>query len=92
MILAGLWYSKVKPPMLKFIDPIVMELTVLETTGRTQLYSWAVYIVYTVHQFIITPGVEVHPPNFAQAVFRITVHAICCSCDLPARALIQNFV
>ena len=90
MILAGLWYSKVKPLMQKFIDPIVKELTVLETTGQYSVIQLS--CIYTcIHQFIITPGVEVHPPNVAQ-VFWMTVHVICCSCNLPARALIQNFI
>ena len=35
-------------------------------------------------------GVEVHPCGIKQP-FQLTAHVVCCSCDLPARAIVQNF-
>ena len=35
-------------------------------------------------------GVEVEVPGLDP--FVMTAHVICCSCDLPAKALVQNFV
>ena len=40
---------------------------------------------------VITSGVEIHPPGVERPLL-MTVHVICCSCDLPAKALVQNFV
>ena len=36
-------------------------------------------------------GIQVHPPGI-QEPFNMKVLVICCSCDLPARAMIQNFI
>ena len=32
-----------------------------------------------------------HPPDVDEP-FMMTVHTICCCCDLPAKALVQNFI
>lgn len=36
-------------------------------------------------------GIQVHPPGI-QEPFNMKVLVVCCSCDLPARAMIQNFI
>lgn len=40
--------------------------------------------------FSIHVGVEVEVPGLDP--FVMTAHVICCSCDLPGKALVQNFV
>lgn len=35
-------------------------------------------------------GVQVHPPD--TEAFQMTVHVVGCTCDLPARAMVQNFI
>ncbi len=48
-------------------------------------------MISTVLLICILAGFEVHSPDIDQP-FTLTVHAICFSCDLPARALVQNFI
>ena len=43
------------------------------------------------HNCVFHVGVEIHPPD-ADQPFVITVHTICASCDLPAKAMVQNFI
>lgn len=85
MLLAGLWYSNEKPDMQVYLMPIVEELSMLETLGI--LFN---IIIQCCSYNKRTLGVEVCPPEY-QKPFQVTLHVLCCSCDLPARAIVQNF-
>ena len=86
MLMAGLWCSPDKPPMQLFLKPVVEMLRKLESEG-----SYIEKTSTTILLMFSNVGVQVHPSG-VEHPFQMKVCVIGFSCDLPARATVQNFV
>ena len=88
MVLAGMWYSDKKPPMQHFLEPIVKELQVLEDLGiKKYIHNYR----YNLHNYKkLYAGFELTVEDIHHMI--VNVHAVCVCCDLPAKALVQNFI
>lgn len=83
MILAGLWHGST---MGLFLKPLAQSLKVLATEGMaTQDPSIILYI-----QLLFVLGVELSLSN--TTAVQCKAFLLCCTCDLPAKAAVLNFV
>ena len=74
-----------------FLKPIIQELLKLETSGEGSKIYTHCSILLLCFFFLFFKGVDIDPPGIGKPL-TMTVHVIACSCDLPAKALVQNFM
>lgn len=85
-LLAGLWYGSSKPEMSLFLQPLAETLTKLYKHG-VLLFLVHMYHVY-MFMYLTGVGVTIH----GRDKFTCCVALVCCTCDLPAKALVLNAV
>ena len=103
MILAGMWFDSKKPPMHMYLKPIFHMLLDLEKTGLLHMttfyhlmHVWYIYklgmkLIFPITLYLHAVGVVVDVPGLENP-FVMTAHVICCTCDLPGKALVQNIL
>ena len=86
-LFAGLWYGSQKPDMSLFLKPLSQSLTLLYEEGMLNTITTLSLCTANV---LLPIGTLVSPADSDPFVCRAVL--IACTCDLPARALVMNFV